>query len=75
MGHKDLKRIIDVNINRATEALRALEEIARFYLNDAKMSEALKNMRHFLCNFFDGEYSVFQCDVPAAEGALGTGPV
>ena len=57
MGHKDLKRIIDVNINRATEALRALEEIARFYLNDAKMSEAIKNMRHFLCNFFDGEYS------------------
>lgn len=57
MGHKNLKRIIDANINRATEALRALEEIARFYLNDEKMSEKLKNTRHFVCNFFDKEYS------------------
>jgi len=51
-----LKRIIDVNINRATEALRALEEIARFYLDDKKLCEKLKNMRHFICNFFDNKY-------------------
>ncbi len=51
-----MKRIIDVNINRTTEALRALEEIARFYLDDKKCSEKLKNMRHFVCNFFDKDY-------------------
>lgn len=53
----NLKRIIDANINRATEALRALEEIARFYLDDKKCSEKLKNMRHFVCGFFDEDYS------------------
>lgn len=53
-----MKRIIDVNINRATEALRAIEEIARFYLDDKKISEKLKNMRHFICNFFDDDYEV-----------------
>ncbi len=52
-----MKRIIDVNINRTTEALRALEEIARFYLDDKKMCEKLKNMRHFVCKFFDENYS------------------
>ncbi len=57
MGYKNLKRIVDANINRASEALRALEEIARFYLNNEILSTKLKNMRHFVCSFFDGEYS------------------
>lgn len=56
LGFYNLKRIIDVNINRSTEALRALEEIARFYLNNAVLSEKLKNMRHFICSFFDEDY-------------------
>ncbi len=51
-----MKRIIDANINRTTEALRALEEIARFYLDDKKCCEKLKNMRHCVCNFFDKDY-------------------
>lgn len=57
MGYKNLKRIIDANLNRATEALRALEEIARFYLNNETLTSKLKNMRHFVCSFFDPEYS------------------
>lgn len=52
-----MKRIIDVNLNRATEALRALEEIARFYLNNEVLCVKLKNMRHFVCSFFDSDYS------------------
>ena len=52
----NLKRIIDVNINRAAEALRALEEIARFYLNNKEICEKLKKMRHFVCSFFDNNY-------------------
>ncbi len=51
-----MKRIIDANINRSTEALRALEEITRFYLNSEEMSSKLKNMRHFICDFFEFDY-------------------
>ena len=41
-----MKRIIDANLNRATEAARILEEIARFLLNDKDLSEKLKQIRH-----------------------------
>ena len=41
-------RIIDANLNRTSEALRVLEDIARFVLNDATLSQQLKNMRHAL---------------------------
>ncbi|MDD5092960.1 MAG: thiamine phosphate synthase [Dehalococcoidia bacterium] len=41
-------RIVDANLNRLGEGLRVLEEIARFMLDDVKMSEKLKNMRHDL---------------------------
>lgn len=49
-------RIIDANLNRATEALRVLEEIARFRLDDKKLSTELKNIRHEICLFFDCDY-------------------
>jgi len=45
---KSLNRIIDVNLNRATEALRVLEEISRFYLDNKEFSASLKNIRHEL---------------------------
>lgn len=54
-----MKRIIDVNVNRASEGLRALEEIARFILDDKAITQKLKNMRHFVCNFFDTDYETF----------------
>ncbi len=41
-------RIIDANLNRAREALRVLEEYARFGLDDAGLSSTVKNMRHDL---------------------------
>lgn len=50
-------RIIDANLNRATEALRVLEEIARFKFDDKKMSEELKNLRHKICLEFDDRYN------------------
>ena len=49
-------RIIDANLNRATEALRVLEEIVRFRLDDKKLSSELKNIRHEICLFFDCDY-------------------
>ena len=39
-------RIIDVNLNRSREGLRVCEEIARFALEDAKLSREFKNLRH-----------------------------
>jgi thiamine-phosphate pyrophosphorylase len=41
-------RMIDANINRSSEGLRVLEDVARFLLNDAKLSQQLKALRHDL---------------------------
>lgn len=41
-------RILDANANRAREALRVMEEAARFLLDDAALSESIKNLRHDL---------------------------
>jgi thiamine-phosphate pyrophosphorylase len=39
-------RIIDANLNRIGEGLRVLEEFARLTLNNAELSQQLKNLRH-----------------------------
>jgi len=44
----DLHRMIDANTNRASEGLRVLEDIARFSLNDHRLSTELKSLRHQL---------------------------
>jgi len=49
-------RLIDANMNRIGEGLRLLEDVARFILNDAALSSALKSMRHELL----GEHSSLQ---------------
>ena len=41
-------RILDANANRAREALRVMEEAARFLLDDAALSGDLKRFRHDL---------------------------
>jgi thiamine-phosphate pyrophosphorylase len=41
-------RVIDANLNRTGEGLRVLEDIARFVLNDATLSQQLKLVRHRL---------------------------
>jgi len=41
-------RIIDANLNRVSEGLRLLEEIARLLLNDTALTQQLKTMRHEL---------------------------
>jgi len=43
-----LLRILDANANRAREAIRVLEEYARFVLEDATLSQRCKLMRHTL---------------------------
>lgn len=41
-------RILDANFNRAREAMRAMEDYARFVLNDNRTSAAIKQLRHDL---------------------------
>lgn len=41
-------RLVDANLNRAGEGLRLLEDVARFVLNDAGLSQQLKDLRHSL---------------------------
>jgi len=39
-------RLIDANINRATEGLRVAEDIVRFVLDESKLTARLKSIRH-----------------------------
>ena len=41
-------RLVDANLNRMSEGLRTLEDVARFLLNDASLSAKLKSLRHRL---------------------------
>lgn len=43
-----IARMLDANCNRAREALRVMEDAARFALNDEPLSAALKSLRHDL---------------------------
>jgi thiamine-phosphate pyrophosphorylase len=46
--NQSLARILDANANRAREALRVLEELARFHCNDSYLSGTAKRLRHQL---------------------------
>ena len=43
-------RILDANLNRAREALRVMEDYARFALDEATLSRCAKQMRHDLAD-------------------------
>jgi thiamine-phosphate pyrophosphorylase len=43
---ENVLRIIDANANRAREALRVMEDYARFILNDDELCSSLKQARH-----------------------------
>ena len=40
--------MIDANLNRSSEGLRVLEDVARFLLDDAELSQRLRTLRHDL---------------------------
>ena len=44
----EIYRIIDVNLNRAREGIRVLEEVARFGLVSRKLFEEFKHLRHLI---------------------------
>jgi len=45
---KNVYRLLDANFNRAEEGLRVCEDIARFILEDKKISKEFKHLRHLL---------------------------
>jgi thiamine-phosphate pyrophosphorylase len=47
-------RILDANLNRAREALRVIEDFARFALDDADAAESAKRARHELRQIMAG---------------------
>ena len=47
-SEKSLLRILDANYNRAKEALRVCEDVARFYFSDARLTAHFKRLRHDL---------------------------
>jgi len=55
-------RIIDVNANRAREALRVMEDVARFALSDSMLCASLKAQRHELAEAIRA--------LPGGQGAL-----
>lgn len=47
MENKDkILRVIDANLNRSREGIRVIEDTARLYLDNEKISKELKNIRH-----------------------------
>ena len=67
-----MKRIIDANLNRASEALRVLEEITRFILEDKDLSEELKIMRHTINHVQNTDYAALLM-ARDTEGDIGAG--
>jgi len=53
MASPSVWRILDANVNRANEALRVMEDAARFGLDDAALCGSLKNLRHELRGIVD----------------------
>lgn len=42
-------RIVDANCNRVREAIRVIEDVLRFHVEDPPLSAALKDARHEIC--------------------------
>ncbi|MCL2000627.1 MAG: thiamine phosphate synthase [Planctomycetes bacterium] len=61
-----VSRIIDVNLNRAGEALRTLEEYARFIMNSPGLSGRVKKLRHLLAE----ASKAFAAALPSADHPL-----
>ena len=63
-------RIIDANLNRASEGLRVIEEVARFIMENERLTADIKQCRHRLAEI--RRHSGFQYDaLLAARDAVG----
>ncbi|WLE97875.1 MAG: thiamine phosphate synthase [Candidatus Electrothrix communis] len=61
-------RLLDANINRSAEGLRVLEDIARFSLDNQKLSSAIRSLRHRVRDLFKGrEHTLLSARDSAAD--------
>ena len=65
-------RIVDANLNRIGEGLRVLEELARLSLNDAALTQKLKDLRHKILHL-DNESQQKLIGARDAAGDVGAG--
>ena len=49
---KEVYRILDVNLNRASEGLRVIEDGVRFVLNECRLTHEVREIRHCLTKKF-----------------------
>jgi hypothetical protein len=77
MNQKNIYRIVDANLNRAREGIRVVEDIARLYFNDDKLSKKLKLFRHRITRIaqesFDSNMLLLSRDSQGDVGAKGMG--
>lgn len=77
MNKKKIYRILDANLNRAREGLRVVEDIARFYFNDEKLSKRFKSLRHRITKIaresFESDKLLLYRDSQKDVGAKGMG--
>ena len=52
-SRRAIYRIIDANLNRASEGLRVIEDAVRFVLDDRSFTEELKELRHSLAKIVE----------------------
>jgi thiamine-phosphate pyrophosphorylase len=67
MPDQNVLRLLDANANRAREALRVLEDYARFILDDGPTSAALKQIRHELTALVPAD-AIYSRDTPGDVG-------
>ncbi|MFQ5462265.1 MAG: thiamine phosphate synthase [Phycisphaerae bacterium] len=72
--HPTELRIIDANFNRAREALRVMEEFARFVLDDARLTQACKSLRHALTQSVSefGQHLIVRREIARDVGRTGS---
>ena len=68
---QQILRIIDANVNRISEGLRVLEDIARFVVEDEELSRQFKTVRHQLNSLVEeiGPHIIETRDAPGDVGA------
>ncbi len=49
---KEMNRLLDANINRVSEGIRVVEDVARFMYNQKEFSKELREKRHYLIKLF-----------------------
>ncbi len=74
---ENVYRILDANFNRAREALRVIEDFARFALDDSALASTAKSMRSRLreiCGLFPAESLLASRDTPGDVGTRISSP-